>query len=207
MLSKGVAVTNLSGPLGSQRFFKLTVPAGKSTLTFTMSGGTGDADHYVRFGVMPTLSSYDCRPYTVGNNEQCTFNNPSAGDWYVMIHGYSVYTGVTLVGDYSDPVPDPYLTNNVEVIGISGATGSQKFWRLAVPAGRSSVTFTIKGGAGDADLYVRRGARPTTSSYDCRSFNAGNNEQCTFTNPQADDWYVTIKGYSQYSGVRLKGVY
>ena len=130
--------------------------------------------------------------------------------WYVMINGYSAYVGVTLVGDYSDPVPvpvDPYLTNNVAVTGISGATGSQKFWRLAVPAGRSSVTFTIKGGTGDADLYVKRGARPTTSSYDCRSWNAGNKDHCTVTNPAAGDWYVMIRGYTAYTGVKLKGVY
>src|SRR5207244_1611863 len=54
VLSKGVAVTNLSGALGSQTFFKLTVPASQSTLSFKMSGGTGDADLYVRFGAKPT---------------------------------------------------------------------------------------------------------------------------------------------------------
>ena len=28
-----------------------------------MSGGTGDADLYVRAGSKPTTSTYDCRPY------------------------------------------------------------------------------------------------------------------------------------------------
>ena len=41
---------------------------------------------------------------------------------------------------------------------------------LVVPAGKTSVVFTISGGTGDADLYVRRGSAPTTSTYDCRPY-------------------------------------
>jgi len=95
----------------------------------------------------------------------------------------------------------------VPVAGISGASGSQQFWKLPVPAGKTSLTFTISGGTGDADLYVRFSAKPTTSTFNCRPFLDGNSETCTFTNPSAGDWYVMIRGFAAFSGVTLKGQY
>ena len=48
----------------------------------------------------PTTATYDCRPYLNGNNETCSFTNPAATDYYVMLRGYQSYSGVTLVGHY-----------------------------------------------------------------------------------------------------------
>jgi lysyl endopeptidase len=101
VLTNGVPVTGISGTAGSQQFWTLTVPAGASNLQFQTSGGTGDADLYVRFGSAPNLTTYDCRPYTGGNAETCSFPTPSAGTWHVMLNGYAAYSGVTLVGSYS----------------------------------------------------------------------------------------------------------
>ena len=100
VLTKGVPVTGQSGSAGASLSYTLAVPAGASNLVFTMSGGTGDADLYVKFGSAPTDSSYDCRPYRAGNSESCTFASPSAGTYYVRIKGYSAFSGVSLVGDY-----------------------------------------------------------------------------------------------------------
>ncbi|HSP77127.1 MAG TPA: M4 family metallopeptidase, partial [Myxococcaceae bacterium] len=69
---------------------------GATAMKFVTSGGTGDADIYVRFGAAPTTTSYDCRPYSAGNNETCEFNPAQSGTYYVMIHAYSSYSGVTL---------------------------------------------------------------------------------------------------------------
>jgi Lamin Tail Domain/Bacterial pre-peptidase C-terminal domain len=209
VVSPGGAVvlsTNLSGTLGSQTSFTLNVPAGQTTLTFTISGGIGDADLYVKFGAPPTTSAFDCSPFLPGNNETCTFNNPAPGTWFVMLRGFSAYSGVTLTGTYA-PDTTPPLTNGVPVAGISDGVSSERLWKLSVPAGKSSVTFTINGGTGDADLYVRRGARPTTAAFDCRPFLVGNNETCTISNPTAGDWFVMIRGYSAYSGLTLQGQY
>ncbi|HEY8209632.1 MAG TPA: M4 family metallopeptidase, partial [Myxococcaceae bacterium] len=100
-LTNGVPVTGISGALGSNKYYSLDVPSGQATLTFTISGGTGDADLYVRRGDYPDAATYDCRPYTGGNAETCTFNNPAAGTWFVMINAYASYSGVTLTGTYS----------------------------------------------------------------------------------------------------------
>jgi len=182
----------------------MNVPAGKDALTISISGGTGDADLYVRFGSQPTTSAFDCRPFINGNNETCTVNAPAAGSYFVMIRGFSTYSGVTLTGRTTVTAA---LTSGVPVTGISGASASQQFWKLSVPAGKTSLTFTISGGTGDADLYVRLGAKPTTSTFNCRPFLNGNSETCSFTNPSAGDWYVMIRGFATFSGVTLTGTF
>lgn len=101
VLSNNVPVTGLSGAKSSLTYFTLDVPAGSTNLSFTMSGGSGDADLYVKFGSQPTTSSYNCRPYKSGNNETCTFAAPSTGTYYVMIRGYSSYSGVSLNGAFT----------------------------------------------------------------------------------------------------------
>lgn len=100
-LTKGVAVTNLSASTGNSLYYTMAVPSGASNLTFTMSGGTGDADLYVQFGSQPTDSSYVCRPYLSGNNETCTIAAPSAGTYHVRVKAYSSFSGVSLVGNYT----------------------------------------------------------------------------------------------------------
>jgi hypothetical protein len=81
-----------------------------TAMRFSIAGGTGDADLYVRFGAAPTTATYDCRPYANGNNETCTFEPSQAGNYYVMLHAYSAYSGVALTVDGvsdGDPPPPP----------------------------------------------------------------------------------------------------
>ena len=76
---------------------------------------------------------------------------------------------------------------------------------MVVPSGQSKVTFTIAGSSGDADLYVRIGSAPTTTSYSCRPYLSGDNETCTFNSPTAGTYYVGVRAYAAYSGVTLTG--
>src|SRR5690606_34476081 len=100
-LTKGVPETGLSAGSGSSLSYTIEVPAGASNLSITISGGSGDADVYVRRGSAPTDSSYDCRPYRSGNAETCTFASPAAGTYHVRVKAYSSFSGVSLLGDYS----------------------------------------------------------------------------------------------------------
>ncbi|KAB8198547.1 hypothetical protein FKV24_001540, partial [Lysobacter maris] len=99
-LEKGVPVTGLAATTGNAVEYTMDVPAGASNLSFVMSGGSGDADLYVKFGSAPTDSSYDCRPYKNGNAETCSFASPQAGTWHVRVKAYSSFSRVSLVGDY-----------------------------------------------------------------------------------------------------------
>ena len=97
-LTSGTAVTNLSssGARGSTRLWKIIVPSGATTLTVTLSGGTGDVDLYVKQGSPPTITNYDCASENGGNGEVCNIANPAAGTWFVMLALWDPYSGVTL---------------------------------------------------------------------------------------------------------------
>lgn len=110
-LESGVAKTGLSGTVNSQAFYKIFVPAGQTSLVIRITGATnsGDCDLYVKQGAQPTLSTFDYRPYLSGANETVSVSSPIAGDWYIMLHGYTAYSGVTLVATFSasiDALPD-----------------------------------------------------------------------------------------------------
>ncbi|GGQ28761.1 peptidase S8 [Shewanella litoralis] len=100
-LEKGVVKTGLAGAKNDELYYSLDVPAGATNLSFTMSGGTGDADMYVQYGASPTTSSYDCRPWKSGNAESCPIATAQSGTYYVMVQGYSAFSGVSLVANYT----------------------------------------------------------------------------------------------------------
>jgi hypothetical protein len=96
LLENDVPEKNVGGDPGSLRFYKFTVPPGQSSSAVSTKGGSGDCDPYVRAGAAASLSRYDYRPYLTGNKESVIIPNPVAGDWYVLLHGFSCYSGVTL---------------------------------------------------------------------------------------------------------------
>ncbi len=99
-LTNGVAKTGLSGAASASAYYYLDVPASKA-VSFVMSGGTGDADMYVKFGTQASTTTYDCRPYLTGNAETCSMAaKTTAGRYSVMLRGYSAYSGVSLKGTY-----------------------------------------------------------------------------------------------------------
>jgi hypothetical protein len=211
-LTNGVTVTGVSVGTGAWSCaYTLAVPAGASNLTFDLSGGTGDADMHVKFGSEPTSASYDCRPYASGNTEKCTFATPNAGTYHVKIYGYAAASGMSLKGAYSTGGGGGNaLTNGVETAQYSGAASSWNCYTLSVPAGKTSLVFNQTGKTGttgDADLYVRFGSQPTTSSYTCRPYTSGSTETCTLSNPSAGTWYACSYGYRAYSAVTMKGTY
>lgn len=106
-LVNGAPVAGISGKAGENRFFTMNVPGDATALSFTLTGGTGDADMYVRFGQQPTESAYDCRPFVNGNEELCEIGNLRAGTWHVMVNGWKNgpgYTNTSLTGRFDQHV-------------------------------------------------------------------------------------------------------
>lgn len=291
-LSNGVAMGPLSDSSGNKRYYAFTVAPGATSASFSISGGSGDCDIYVRYGSVPTTSTWDYRPYLNGSNETVNVNNPAAGTWYVMLRAYSSYSGVTLKAQYAggsdpavvaaptfSPAPGSYsgqvnvqlatttpnavirytlngstpttgsevyaapvmvtsttqikaaafatdatmsavasgtytitdtvrsLANNTPVSNLSGAQGSVANFKFAVPSGAASVSFSISGGSGDADLYVKYGQLATTSVWDQRPYLSGNNETVTINAPRVGDYYLMVQGYRAYSGLTIKASY
>jgi|GEM_PF-199999 len=415
-LTNNVAVTGLGASTGTMLAYKIAVPASQTSLVVTTSGGTGDADLYVRRGAMPTTSTYDGRGYTNGNAETVTISNPVAGDFYIGVQAYSTFASVTLKAVYTGSATPNFtlalspttlsvvqgssgtatvttavsggfnsavaltisgvpsgatssfnptsiaapgsgtstltigggtaaagtytvtvtgtgggltktatlsltitaaaspnftlslsptslsvaqgatgtstvttavsggfnsavalsvsgvptgasssfstssiaapgsgtstltinggtatagtytvtvtgtgggltktgtlsltitssgggvitLSNGVAVSGLGASTGTMLAYKIAVPSGQASLVVTTSGGTGDADLYVKRGAMPTTSSYDGRGYTSGNAETVTITSPTAGDFYIGVQAYSTFASVTLKATY
>lgn len=202
VLANGVAETGLSASTGGEVAYTMVVPAGATDLNFVISGGSGDADLYVKFGSEATTNNWDCRPYRSGNSETCTISNVQAGTYHVMLRAYSAFSGVSLTGSYTE-APVGGVGGSASITDVSGARRAWNHYTVDIPAGMGSLTVAMSGGTGDADLYVRQSGQPTTSSYDCRPYKNGNSETCNFNNPTAGTWYISIYGYSAYSGVDL----
>lgn len=97
VLCSGTAVSNLSLALNATKTYSIVVPAGKSSLTFKLSGGTGDGDIYAKLGAAPTTSVYDGKSDGSTNTETITINSPAAGTYYVMLKAYAAVSGTSLV--------------------------------------------------------------------------------------------------------------
>lgn len=68
----------------------------------------------------------------------------------------------------------------------------------------NKVTVKIHGGTGDADLYVKKGSAPSTSSYDCRPYDSGNTETCDMSSFGAGTYYIMVYGYRAVTGLNVE---
>ena len=202
VLTNGVTRTGISGAEKEQLFFTLEVPDGATNLQFNTMGGSGDADLYVKFASRPSLNNYDCNSTTSTSTESCNISNAQAGTYHVMVEAWSAISGVSLTGSYSDGNGGVTPINRTES-NINVTTNNWSRFTQDLSAGYSTLNISIAGGNGDADLYVNFGSPSSTSSYLCRPYKNGNNEECTFDNPQAGTWYIDLRGYSLASGVTL----
>ena len=152
-LSNGVALSVSDSAVGNNKYFYIDVPAGQSSLVVQLSGGSGDADMYVRFGSKPTSSTYNCRPYLNGNNETCTHNAPAAGRWWIMLNAYSAYSGASLKATYTAAAGCTTYTGSLS----SGASAYQPNGSYYQSTVSGSHTGALTGPSGtDFDLYLQK---------------------------------------------------
>ena len=287
-LSNPSELTGLSEAQGQELHYKMQVTENAQNLRFAISGGTGDADIYVRFNAAPTTSDWDYRPYKNGNQENVEVASPQAGTWYIMIRAYQTFSNLTFNASYAtgDNLPpaaafstvasglnvsfndqssdtdgqvvswlwnfgdgiesseanpshtyvaggsytvtltvsdddeaidqisqlvsvgdDGQITviqNGETRSGLAADTNNEIYFVLKnVPPQTVELNFLMNGGNGDADIYVKYGALPTTSDWDYRPYKYGNEESVYVGSPQAGDWYVMIRAYSAFDGVNL----
>jgi serine protease len=105
------------------------------------------------------------------------------------------------------PPPTNVLTNGVAVTGLALAKGTSKVYTIVVPAGRTTLTFKTSGGTGDADIYVKLGSAPTTTTYLKKSDGSTTAETITVSAPAAGTYYLLLNAYAAFSGVSLIATY
>ncbi len=122
-----------------------------------------------------------------------------------MLHASGGYHDVTLRAVYSSSGTPTSLHDGVPLTGLSGALGSEACYVLDVPDDVSGINFSLSGGTGDCDMYIKKGARPTTSNWDYRSAGPGNSESMFVSaSDMTGPWYILLVATQAYSGVTLK---
>jgi hypothetical protein len=115
-----------TGSTESSLHFKIALPSGASNLVITTSGGLSgqDCDLFALYRAPATYDlftddylSYFSESY--GNTEQITVATPQAGDWYIMLYGFSAYSGVTLKASYRQNMP---VITTASLTSASGST-------------------------------------------------------------------------------------
>ena len=90
----------------------------------------------------------------------------------------------------------PAVLANKVTMDSSKALDQFKMFRVGVPAGNSALTVSTTGSAAvDLDLYVRRAAQPTESTFDCAPLESDTAETCTINSPVAGTYFLGVHNY------------
>jgi len=108
--------------------------------------------------------------------------------------GAITYANVKSLLDESVAPLNPGGGQTATALVEENVTLAQNEWKHFGPYTDVASAFSaVMTGTGDADLYVKRGAQPTSSAYDCRPY-AGNSEE-TCSGATAGSYWVSVHGY------------
>jgi len=131
-LAANTVVSGLSGVIGSETLYRVTVPPGAVSFRVSTSGGTGDVDLYMKLGspalcqigfLVSSLCDVDASSESVGNVESITLISPPAGDYYLDLSGFDAFSGVSLTTLVTGAPPEPDLTISATHSGAAPASG------------------------------------------------------------------------------------
>lgn len=96
------------------------------------------------------------------------------------------------------------LGNGCKRSGLA-ADGSNVVWLFVyLPENVPQLRFEMNGGTGEADIYVRAGAWPSTTEYDHADLNDGNQAALTIPNAIGGQyWYLMVRPRPSFSGVEV----
>ena len=196
------------------KLFTFTVSLSKAvagTVSFDIATANGTASAGSDF-VTLSLAGQTIPAGMTSKNFSVTVNGDTAieGDETFLVNVTNV-SGIavarsqgvgTIVNDDATP-----LAHAVPVSPVGGAAGTHQYYSIVVPSGKTNLSVTTSGGAGDVDLYVRNGALPTLGLANATSLGNDNAESVSIDDPVADTWYVLVYSYAASSGATLVATY
>lgn len=204
ILNDGEAKTGaLTADAGASCFFTFTNASPFDMAAFEMTPASGDFDLFVKVGARPTTTSNDCKSILVG---AATAEACEAGGEGVTF--FAMVSRVSGSGDFSitarsasscglgPGVHDLAAAATVNTT-VKGITNGKCYFAFTHSPAADFASFVMDPAASDFDLYVKKGALPTTTSYDCRPFSGGTTvETCNMLIEDGTAWNVMVRRFS-----------
>jgi hypothetical protein len=98
------------------------------------------------------------------------------------------------------------LLNREELRGLSDRADSRRIYRIDVPEGATDLVFSVfaKDRRHAIDLYLKRGAAPTPTSFDSKATGPGVDKMIALRTPQAGKYFLLLHGaHGAYEDIGL----
>ena len=157
-LQDGIAYGPMSGYNGLDQYFFIEVPTGTERLEVDLDGGFGEATLHMRYENTPTASEADHHSGAPGAGDKIGFNNPTPGNWHIMLDSESVFSGVSITASFEDLYVWEYdgtpieLFNDEDVDGLSAPAGEELYFYVDLESRAEELIITTYGGEGS--LYI-----------------------------------------------------
>lgn len=193
-----------AGPVAKGGLKQYTITAeADGPITIKLDTKSGDADLYVKKGGAATDKDHTLASWKSNTELDEVVIEAKKGETYgIAVHGYKgsefelVATGPKLGGTPIEQ-PEPlsfHLAGTVK-------KNEEKFFEVEIK--EDGEIDAILTGNGDADLYLRIGAKPTKTEYDARPYLDGSNEQVKLKVKKGDKVYGMVRGYGASSDFDL----
>lgn len=188
---------------GIWAYYFFDVPAGTGELVVDLLDVTDEAALYLRQGSKPTWNQYNCADWGYEANRRCVITAPAAGRWWVGVNndyatGLVQYTVRASWGNADGS--DRGLANGMPAADFltSNQSGdSWKYYFVDLELGGDDLVVELAGLSADADLYVRHGAKPNRSTYDCQSSQGSTvPDRCSIDAPAPGRWWIGVNSFS-----------
>jgi secreted trypsin-like serine protease len=161
-------VSHASG--GGTTFFAfpgIPLPSVAFGLSVSSVGSSGNGDLLINHDDIPHSTGNRCQPVLDGVTEYCHFPTPEAGPWIVELQVWTPITAATVSASYRIP-------NHVVLEDVGGelaADGWAFHGPYPVEVGKNFYAH-LNGVGSDPELYVRFGAQPDLTNFDCHASEA-----------------------------------
>jgi hypothetical protein len=169
-------------------------PVGPEGTDSNTCNGDSGGPLFVDFGCGDTVAGIT----SGGTSASCL---PADDSYDANVYTYRDYIAAQAGADLNAP-----SCGAVHATGITGWSGTlssgtpQASSGFAVTAGTTTLRVVMNGvddGLSDFDLYVKHGAPPTTTDFDCKADGPNQFGACEFASPVADgDWFVLMNRFS-----------
>jgi len=213
---------------GTWIYYRFTFPqsAGNFLLVEMSQSSAGDADLYLKYNSLPSFSSFDALNITTQNFSTIQVTNPSYGDWFIGLYGFSgtVVTfsmsvksrgqcpnrcslrgtcgtttctcNIGFSGDYCQTKTAP-MTSGMTQSGYVDRGAWNYFVYNSNSATDMSITVIQSSANADCDLYVKANQIPTRTSYDFQDLSTKQNFTLLISDPGQTTWNIGMYGWSE----------